>query len=67
MTQAAVVSLLALALGTNPPTYQVDALRTLMLVGGDSKLGMAVDCHVLAATLAVLVAIAARLYPRMTA
>ena len=50
----------------NPLTYQVDALRTLMLVGGQSKFGLAVDGLVLAAAFAVLVAIAARLYPRMT-
>lgn len=50
----------------NPLTYQVDALRTLMLVGGQSKFGLGVDGLVLAVTFAVLVAIAARLYPRMT-
>lgn len=50
----------------NPLTYQVDALRTLMLIGGQSKFGLAVDCSVLAAAFAVLVTIAARLYPRMT-
>ncbi|MGX8007516.1 ABC transporter permease [Mesorhizobium sp. ORM8.1] len=50
----------------NPLTYQVDALRALMLIGGQSKFGLAVDCLVLGVTFALLVAIAARLYPRMT-
>jgi ABC-2 type transport system permease protein len=50
----------------NPLTYQVDALRALMLVGGVSKYGLAVDCAVLAAITAMLVVIAARMYPRLT-
>jgi len=51
----------------NPLTYEVDALRALMLVGGASKYGFAIDCGVLASVFAVLVAIAAHTYPRMTA
>ncbi|MGD0634482.1 MAG: ABC transporter permease [Beijerinckiaceae bacterium] len=51
----------------NPLTYEVDALRTLMLTGGESKFGLGLDCTVLVATSAILVAIAARIYPRMTA
>jgi ABC-2 type transport system permease protein len=50
----------------NPLTYQVDALRTLMLTGGVSKFGLAVDCLVLVVITSVLVVIAARIYPRMT-
>lgn len=50
----------------NPLTYQVDALRTLMLSGGVSKFGLDIDCFMLAAITIVLVAIAARLYPRLT-
>jgi ABC-2 type transport system permease protein len=50
----------------NPLTYEVDALRALMLTGGVSKFGLDVDCLVLALVSAALVAIAARLYPRMT-
>lgn len=50
----------------NPLTYQVDALRAPMLVGGESRYGLPVDCAVLLATTAVLVAIAARMYPRLT-
>lgn len=49
----------------NPLTYEVDALRALMLAGGASSYGLGFDAGVLAAVLAVLVAIAARLYPRM--
>lgn len=51
----------------NPLTYQVDALRTLMLVDGQSKFGLGLDLAVLAAITAGLILIAARLYPRMTA
>lgn len=50
----------------NPLTYQVDALRALMLAGGVSKYGLGVDCAVLAAITAMLVVIAARMYPRLT-
>ncbi|GAB4412040.1 MAG: ABC transporter permease [Anaerolineales bacterium] len=47
----------------NPLSYQVDALRTLMLVGGVSGFGLGVDFLVMFAVLAVLVGIGARLYP----
>ena len=50
----------------NPLTYQVDALRALMLTGGTSKFGVGVDGLVLVGITIVLVAIAARIYPRMT-
>jgi ABC-2 type transport system permease protein len=50
----------------NPLTYEVDALRTLMLTGGASKFGLGLDCLVLTGTLAVMIAIAQRIYPRMT-
>ena len=50
----------------NPLTYQVDALRALMLTGAVSKYGVGFDCLVLAATMSVLVVIAARMYPRLT-
>jgi ABC-2 type transport system permease protein len=49
----------------NPLTYQVDALRTLMLPGGAAVFGVGVDAAVLGGTFAGLVAVAARLYPRM--
>lgn len=50
----------------NPLTYQVDALRALMLPDGVSRIGLGVDLAVLVGTSAALTAIAARLYPRMT-
>jgi ABC-2 type transport system permease protein len=49
----------------NPLTYQVDALRALMLEAGVSDYGVFVDFGVLTATTFVLTAIAARMYARM--
>lgn len=49
----------------NPLTYEVDALRALMLRYGHSTMGLAHDSVVLISTFAILVALAARLYPRM--
>lgn len=49
----------------NPLTYMVDAIRTLMVVGGVSDHGLAVDGAVLGGGLVVMLAIAARLYPRL--
>jgi ABC-2 type transport system permease protein len=49
----------------NPLTYQVDILRTLMLANGSSQYGLITDFAILLATTAVLVAIAAKMYPRM--
>jgi ABC-2 type transport system permease protein len=49
----------------NPLTYEVDALRGLMVIGGISVYGILVDVTVLLASTAVLVIIAARLYPRV--
>lgn len=49
----------------NPLTYEVDGLRTLMLSGGTSHLGLGVDALVLGGILALLVAVAAWLYPRI--
>jgi ABC-2 type transport system permease protein len=51
----------------NPLTYEVDGLRDLMLQGGQSRYGLAVDGGVLLLGTLALVGIAARLYPRMTA
>jgi ABC-2 type transport system permease protein len=50
----------------NPLTYEVDALRALMLAGGVSKFGLGTDTIVLVAVFAVFIAIATRMYPRMT-
>lgn len=47
----------------NPLTYQVDALRTLMIQGGQSVTGLGLDLAVVAGALVGLIAVAARLYP----
>jgi ABC-2 type transport system permease protein len=49
----------------NPLTYEVDALRSLMLDGGTSDYGLAPDFGILIAATAVLVAVAAKMYRRM--
>ncbi|HXX38046.1 MAG TPA: ABC transporter permease [bacterium] len=49
----------------NPLSYQVDGLRTLMVTGGTSAFGLRLDFGVLLLGIAVFVALAARLYPRM--
>ncbi len=49
----------------NPLTYEVDALRSLMLQGGASVYGVGLDFAVLILVSAVLVYIASRLYPRV--
>ncbi len=50
----------------NPLSYEVDGLRSLMLAGGQSQFGLAVDYTVLLAIIAVLVVTATRMYPRLT-
>jgi ABC-2 type transport system permease protein len=47
----------------NPLTYLVDALRALMVQGGQSAFGLVTDVGVQVAALVLLVVIAARLYP----
>src|ERR1700722_17634323 len=47
----------------NPLSYQVDALRTLMIVGGASSFGLRVDFLMLILTFSILVAVATKLYP----
>jgi len=49
----------------NPLTYEVDALRALMLRDGVATIGVGTDFLVLLGIFAALVAIAALLYPRM--
>ena len=49
----------------NPLTYEVDALRHLMVVGGPATFGLGTDFAVLIFALAVLVSIATRLYPEI--
>ena len=49
----------------NPLTYQVDALRTLMLVDGASDFGLVFDFSTLVGATVVMAFVAARMYPRM--
>ena len=49
----------------NPLTYEVDAMRALMVVGGRSVTGIGLDFVVLLATTLALVAVASRLYPNL--
>ncbi|MGG1947012.1 ABC transporter permease [Trinickia sp. NRRL B-1857] len=51
----------------NPLTYEVDALRVLLLpgFGATAHLGIAIDLAVLIGTFSVLVALSARLYPHI--
>ncbi|MDD5556533.1 MAG: ABC transporter permease [bacterium] len=49
----------------NPLSYEVDALRALMPVGGTSHFGLGVDFAVLAAVTTLLVIAGSRLYPRV--
>jgi ABC-2 type transport system permease protein len=49
----------------NPLSYEVDALRALMIAGGVSAFGLATDFVVLTGAALVLVMIAARVYPRV--
>lgn len=49
----------------NPLTYQVDALRYLMIAGETTRFGLGLDFLVLFFTYSVLVAIAAHLYPKI--
>ena len=51
----------------NPLTYQVDAMRALMLKGGASGLGLPLDFAVLAGITLAFTALAGHLYPRMGA
>ena len=47
----------------NPLSYEVDALRALMLAGGTSRFGLGIDLVVLLVVAALMVLIGARLYP----
>lgn len=49
----------------NPLSYQVDALRALMLAGGTSLYGLWLDLAILLALAVALVLAGARLYPRV--
>ena len=47
----------------NPLTYQVDALRSLMVVGGGSSFGLGVDFLMQVVALVILITVATKLYP----
>ena len=49
----------------NPLTYEVDALRALMVIGGASSYGVGIDLAVLVLATSALVIVAARLYPNV--
>jgi ABC-2 type transport system permease protein len=49
----------------NPLSYEVDALRGLMLAGGSSAMGLPLDFAVLVIATSIAVAIAARMYPKV--
>jgi ABC-2 type transport system permease protein len=49
----------------NPLTYLVDALRGMMIQGGESVHGFGVDFGVMAVIFVILAAIASRLYPTL--
>jgi ABC-2 type transport system permease protein len=50
----------------NPLSYEVDALRSLMLKSGQSQFGLPLDLAALALAIGVCVVIATRMYPRLT-
>jgi len=50
----------------NPLSYEVDALRDLMLSAGRSQFGLPLDFAALALVVCGLVVIATRMYPRLT-
>ena len=49
----------------NPLSYEVDALRALMIAGGETTFGLPMDFAVLLGTSLFLVLAAARVYPRV--
>ncbi len=49
----------------NPLSYLVDALRALMLAGGQSSFGLGTDMAVLLLATAGIVALASRMYPKL--
>jgi ABC-2 type transport system permease protein len=49
----------------NPLTYEVDALRSIMLPKSSSLYGFGLDCTILLSTLIILTIICGRLYPRV--
>jgi ABC-2 type transport system permease protein len=49
----------------NPLTYEVDALRGLMIIGGSSSYGVGFDLLVLFVVMIALVIIGSKLYPKV--
>ena len=49
----------------NPLSYEVDALRALMIVGGTTTFGLVTDFALLTGTTAILVIAASYMYPRV--
>jgi ABC-2 type transport system permease protein len=49
----------------NPLTYEVDALRALMLAQGASSFGLVVDFASMGAATVIAVIVGARVYPRV--
>lgn len=49
----------------NPLTYEVDALRALMVTGASTDYGVGVDFLVLVLVTGLLVAVGGRLYPTL--
>ncbi|MCL5022630.1 MAG: ABC transporter permease [Nitrospirae bacterium] len=49
----------------NPLTYQIDAIRSAMIEGGQSIFGLVSDFAVLLAIFALLITLAAKLYPNI--
>ena len=49
----------------NPLSYMVDALRALMLAGGTSENGLGLDFLILLIISGILIAIAAKVYPKL--
>jgi ABC-2 type transport system permease protein len=51
----------------NPLTYEVDALRVLMLASGTSSFGLIMDFGVLGGAVVIVMILSARLYPNIVA
>jgi ABC-2 type transport system permease protein len=49
----------------NPLTYLVDALRTMMIQGGESVFGLGLDFGVLIAITTAFILLGSRLYPKI--
>jgi ABC-2 type transport system permease protein len=49
----------------NPLTYLVDALRTMMIQGGESVFGLGLDFGVLITITTAFILLASRLYPKI--